>query len=106
MCFIRQLFEKPSETVHKVLEKPGEEVYIAFDLDVLDSSLLSATGLPEPGGILWRGATFVLEAVFRDRRAVGCFVVGLSPRRWDAVSCIAAAGLADEMMATKQFFPR
>ena len=28
-------------------------VYLTFDVDGLDSSIMPATGTPEPGGLLW-----------------------------------------------------
>ena len=31
----------------------NKNVYITFDVDSLDSSIMPATGTPEPGGLLW-----------------------------------------------------
>ena len=28
-------------------------MYITFDVDALDGSIMPATGTPEPGGLLW-----------------------------------------------------
>ncbi|MGH7505331.1 MAG: arginase family protein, partial [Longimicrobiales bacterium] len=37
----------------EVLERLGEKVYISFDVDGFDPSLVPSTGTPEPGGLLW-----------------------------------------------------
>ena len=31
----------------------NKNVYITFDVDGFDSSIMPATGTPEPGGLLW-----------------------------------------------------
>ena len=54
-------------------------IYISFDVDGLDSSLMPATGTPSPGGISWREAQFILERCARDREIVGLDVVELAP---------------------------
>ena len=37
----------------KAIDALGDEVYITFDLDALDPSIMPSTGTPEPGGLLW-----------------------------------------------------
>ena len=54
-------------------------IYITFDVDGLDSSLMPATGTPSPGGLNWREAQFILERCVRGRRVVGLDVVELAP---------------------------
>lgn len=58
-----------------------ENIYISFDLDALDSSLMPATGTPSPGGINWREAHFILEACARGHHIIGMDVVELAPVR-------------------------
>lgn len=55
------------------------DIYITFDLDAFDSSLMPATGTPSPGGINWREAQFILEACARDHSIVGLDIVELAP---------------------------
>lgn len=55
-------------------------VYITFDLDGFDSSLMPATGTPEPGGLFWDDVMDVLEAVSKSANVVGADVVELAPR--------------------------
>lgn len=54
-------------------------IYITFDVDGLDSSLMPATGTPSPGGLNWREAQFILERCVEGRRVVGLDVVELAP---------------------------
>lgn len=56
-----------------------ENIYISFDVDAFDSSLMPATGTPSPGGINWRETQFILEGCVKDRRVIGLDVVELAP---------------------------
>jgi len=56
-------------------------VYVTFDLDGLDPSILPATGTPVPGGLGWYDALNLIEAVAARREIVGCDVVELAPVR-------------------------
>ncbi len=55
-------------------------VYVTFDIDGFDSSLMPATGTPEPGGLFWDEVMDVMEAVSLKSKIVGADVVELSPR--------------------------
>ena len=56
-------------------------VYISFDVDGFDSSLMSATGTPEPGGLFWWDAIRCLEAVSSSgAMIVGADIVELAPQ--------------------------
>ncbi|HEX7119169.1 MAG TPA: agmatinase [Longimicrobiales bacterium] len=62
-----------------VLARLGDDVYITFDVDGLDPSLVPSTGTPEPGGLLWYPTLKLLRRVFRERNVVACDVVELAP---------------------------
>lgn len=55
-------------------------VYITFDIDGFDSSLMPATGTPEPGGLFWDDVMDVLEAVSAGAQIVGADVLELAPQ--------------------------
>jgi len=40
----------------------GRPLYITFDLDGVDASLMQATGTPEPGGVFWDDAVRIIRA--------------------------------------------
>jgi agmatinase len=57
----------------------GRPVYISFDVDGLDASLMPATGTPEPGGLFFNEACELLSAVAETANVVGADVVELAP---------------------------
>ena len=57
----------------------GPSVYITFDVDFFDPSLVPSTGTPEPGGGQWYPALSLLRRVFAERRVVGADVVEHAP---------------------------
>ncbi|MEX2611684.1 MAG: agmatinase [Gemmatimonadota bacterium] len=65
--------------IDEVMETLEEKVYISFDVDAFDPSLVPSTGTPEPGGLQWYPALKLLRRVFRERTVVGADVVELAP---------------------------
>jgi agmatinase len=76
----------------------GRPVFLTIDLDVLDPSIMSGTGTPEPGGLSFREFMDWLIA-FRGLNYVGADIVELSPH-YDpsGVSSVTAAKIAREVM--------
>jgi agmatinase len=62
-----------------VIEALGPDVYLSFDVDGLDPSLMPSTGTPEPGGLMWYPVLKLLRRVFRERNVVAADVVELAP---------------------------
>jgi agmatinase len=54
-------------------------VYLTFDIDGFDSSLIPATGTPEPGGLFWNETMEIIAAVAKGADIVGADVVELAP---------------------------
>ncbi len=81
-----------------VLDALTEEVYVTFDLDGLDPSVLPATGTPEPGGLDWYEAVDLLKAVAEGRRIVGFDLVELSPIPGQVASDFLAARLVYRLL--------
>jgi agmatinase len=63
----------------KVCENLSSDVYITIDIDVLDPSIMPATGTPEPGGIYWKDILRIIRGVSKRCRVRGFDVVELSP---------------------------
>ena len=57
----------------------NKDVYITFDVDGLDSSIMPATGTPEPGGIFWDEALEIIRIACKNSRIVGADVNELAP---------------------------
>ena len=85
----------------RALKKLGNDVYITLDLDVLDPSIMPATGTPEPGGMLWDEITGFLELVFKRRNVIGFDITELSPIKGMIAPDYLAAKLAYRMMGYK-----
>lgn len=59
----------------------NKNIYLTFDLDGFDSSLMPATGTPEPGGLFWNDAIKVLKIIFKNSTVVGADVNELAPKK-------------------------
>lgn len=75
----RQLREDGEGLAARITDLLGRRVYLTIDLDVLDPSIMPATGTPEPGGLQWSDLLALVRAVTRDREVVGFDIVELSP---------------------------
>lgn len=65
----------------EIIDSLDSNVYITFDLDFLDPSIMPSTGTPEPGGFFWDETVQFLKEVIKARNLVGFDVVELAPRR-------------------------
>lgn len=70
---------RSDDWIDRVLNSLGENVYVTFDIDYFDPSLMPSTGTPEPGGGEWYPTLQLLERVFEEKNVVGCDVVELAP---------------------------
>jgi agmatinase len=57
----------------------GRPVYVTFDVDAFDPSLMPATGTPVPGGISYLQALAILRRVAEVGTIVGADIVELAP---------------------------
>ena len=57
----------------------NKTVYLTFDVDGLDSSIMPATGTPEPGGLLWDEALKIIRIATKNSNIVGADVNELAP---------------------------
>lgn len=78
-----------------------DKIYITFDVDGLDPSVVRATGTPVPGGIGWHQALSLLQAAVQGRNLIGADVVELAPIDGDHASDFAAAQLSYLIMGLK-----
>ncbi len=63
----------------KVLELLSEDVYLSFDLDFLDPSVMPSVGTPEPGGFGWYETLQILKRLCQTKNVVGFDLSELSP---------------------------
>ena len=57
----------------------NKNVYLTFDVDGLDSSIMPATGTPEPGGLLWDETLNIIKMAAKNSTIVGADINELAP---------------------------
>jgi len=92
--------------IEKALSGLTDTVYVTFDVDFFDPSLLPATGTPEPGGGSWWQALDLLRAVFRERTVVAADIVELAPGLGPMASSVVAAKLGYKMIGYAAYADR
>lgn len=99
--FFAQEMANDEYWMDNVIDLLTENVYISFDLDALDPSILPATGTPEPGGLLWYETLELLRKVFSEKNVVGFDIVELCPNENSKASNFTAAKLYYKMLSYK-----
>lgn len=84
-----------------VIDQLTENVFITFDLDALDPSIMPSTGTPEPGGLFYYETLEFLKQVFEQKNVVGFDMVELCPNEMDKSSDFLAAKLFYKMLSYK-----
>ncbi len=57
----------------------NKTVYLTFDVDGLDSSIMPATGTPEPGGLFWEETLNIIKIAAKNSNIVGADINELAP---------------------------
>ena len=57
----------------------NKHVYLTFDVDGLDSSIMPATGTPEPGGLFWYESLSLIKTTFTNANVIGADINELAP---------------------------
>ena len=57
----------------------NKTVYLTFDVDGFDSSIMPATGTPEPGGLLWDETLKIIKIAMKNSNVVGADINELAP---------------------------
>ncbi|QQY83327.1 agmatinase [Tamlana sp. s12] len=83
------------------IDQMTDNVFITFDLDAFDPSIMPSTGTPEPGGLLWYEALDFLKQVFAEKNVVGFDIVELCPNKKEKSSDFLAAKLYYKMLSYK-----
>lgn len=91
------------QTNDEIIKKLNEynlniPIYLTIDLDVLDPSIFSGTGTPEPGGMTYKELIEKLM-LFKNKNVIGIDVVELSPH-YDisGASTVVAAKIIRELL--------
>ena len=65
----------------KIIDTLKKNVYITFDVDYFDPSIMPSTGTPEPNGFYWGETISLLKDVCKKRNVLGFDVVELAPKK-------------------------
>ncbi len=97
--FFAHKIVKDNSWKEKAINLMTNDIYITFDLDAFDPSILPSTGTPEPGGLLWYDTLDFLKKVFEQRNVVGFDIVELCPNKSDKSSDFLAAKLYYKLLS-------
>ncbi|MEM9553729.1 MAG: agmatinase [Acidobacteriota bacterium] len=81
-----------------MLEHLPRHVYLTFDIDYFDPSLVPSTGTPEPGGGTWHYTMNLLRLLFARKEVVAMDVVELAPVAGQPASDFVAAKLVHKAL--------
>ena len=84
--------DKKEWDLHKI-EKIflNKNVYITFDVDGFDSSVMPATGTPEPGGFMWDDVIPIIKIICKNSNIVGADINELAPiKNFDSYNFLVA----------------
>jgi agmatinase len=98
----KRLVPPTAEALRSALAPFGDApIYLTFDIDFFDPSLVPGTGTPEAGGVDWAGCERLL-AVLKDRNLVAFDLVELAPTLdpTEVSSCVAAKLLRELILIT------
>ncbi len=76
---IQRRAARGEDWVAPILEMLSQRVYVTFDCDVMDPSVVPGTGTPEPGGLTWTQANTLFERLCAERELVGFDISELAP---------------------------
>ena len=81
----------------------NKTVYLTFDVDGLDSSIMPATGTPEPGGLFWDETLNIIKIAAKNSKIVGADINELSPIKGFNSYNFLVAKLAYKILSYKFF---
>ena len=79
-------------------------VYLTFDVDGFDSSIMPATGTPEPGGLFWDETLNIIKIAAKNSIIVGADINELSPIKGFNSYNFLVAKLAYKILSYKFLF--
>jgi agmatinase len=77
----------------------GRPVYLTFDIDALDASVMPATGTPTPGGLSYGAALEIVRRACGAGNVVGADLVELAPIEGLHACDYTAAAIAYKMLS-------
>ena len=79
----------------------NKTIYLTFDVDGFDSSIMPATGTPEPGGLFWDETLEIIKIAMKNAKIVGADINELAPIKGFNSYNFLVAKLAYKILAYK-----
>ncbi len=73
------MFFPPELPTKKILDALSKNIYLTFDFDFFDPSIMPSVGTPQPGGNLWYETVDLLEKICKEKNIIGADFVELCP---------------------------
>lgn len=93
--------ERKNWNIDEIVNSLGDNVFLSFDIDAFDGSMIPATGTPEPGGPMWDEILPIIRAVAAKKNIVGMDLVELAPIQGLTAPNFMAAKLLMKMIMYK-----
>ncbi len=84
----------------------NKNVYLTFDVDGFDSSIMPATGTPEPGGLFWEETLNIIKIAAKNSNIVGADINELAPIKGFNSYNFLVAKLAYKILSYKFLFKK
>ncbi|MFP3880165.1 MAG: agmatinase [Dehalococcoidia bacterium] len=91
-------FGPEAAPIDQIVDSLTQDVYVTIDVDVLDPSIMSAVGTPEPDGMSWRQVLDLLEPVALHKHVVGFDLVEFCPAEGPSSCAFLLAKLAYKLI--------
>ncbi|MDO8601256.1 MAG: agmatinase [bacterium] len=95
----KNVFLAPGLPIDKIISSLKDNVYLTFDLDALDPSIMPSTGTPEPGGLGWYEVLNLIKKISEKKKIIGADVVELDPTPGFAAPDFLAAKLVYKIIS-------
>ena len=82
----------------------NKNVYLTFDVDGFDSSIMAATGTPEPGGLFWDETLEIIKLAIKNSNLVGADINELAPIKGFNSYNFLVAKLAYKILSYKFYY--
>ena len=82
----------------------NKTVYLTFDVDCFDSSIMPATGTPEPGGMFWDETLNIIKIAAKNSNIIGADINELAPIRGFSSYNFLVAKLAYKILSYKYHY--
>lgn len=68
-----------SDLIEEICKEINGPVYITFDVDCFDPTIMPTTGTPEPNGLFWNEVIHLIKGVAKSKQVVGLDFVEFAP---------------------------